>query len=148
MGPSDLRGHLHAAADERLAEDVLHGAVILALVHELLDHGDGVVGLRVVGGVYLETVEWHEGNLTRQSQTVHLLQDLGARAVVVNDVVEESVTSGDLDSGEEGLVTLKVLNEGAIVAVNHLRVLLGVLEELQHLVDAVDAVQESLCGVQ
>ena len=39
----DLRGHLHAAGDERFAKHVLHGRGKELLVGQLADHGDGVL---------------------------------------------------------------------------------------------------------
>jgi hypothetical protein len=40
---SDLRGHLHVAADERLGEHVLHGLRKLLLVRQLVQHGDRIL---------------------------------------------------------------------------------------------------------
>jgi hypothetical protein len=55
-----------------------HYLVVLVLVVELGDHGDGVLGLRVLEHSNVESVERHEGYLARKFLLVHLFQDLGA----------------------------------------------------------------------
>ena len=54
------------------------------------------------------------------------------------------VTSGNLDSCEEGLVTLKVLNQRSVIAVNNLRVFLLLPEVLQYFLYTVAPIQYRL----
>jgi hypothetical protein len=52
--------------------------VIFVLVLELGDHGNGVLGLRIVDDSNVKPVERHEGDLAGEFLLVHLLQDLSA----------------------------------------------------------------------
>ena len=52
--------------------------VVLVLVLELWDHGDGVFGLRVVDDSNVKPIERHERHLAGKLLLVHLLQDLSA----------------------------------------------------------------------
>lgn len=47
------------------------------------------VGLWVLCLAYVESVEWHKRHFSRESQSVHLRQQLGSRPVRVNDVVKQ-----------------------------------------------------------
>jgi hypothetical protein len=52
--------------------------VVFVLVLELGDHGNGVLGLRIVYDSNVKPVERHEGDLAGEFLLVHLLQDLSA----------------------------------------------------------------------
>ena len=52
--------------------------VVFVLVLELGDHGNGVLGLRIVDDSNVKPVERHEGDLAGEFLLVHLLQDLSA----------------------------------------------------------------------
>ena len=48
------------------------------------------VCLRVARVGHVQTIERHEGDFARQTQTVHFLQNHGARSIRVDNVMEQS----------------------------------------------------------
>ena len=78
---------------------------------------------------------------------VHLLEDLGADLVGLDNVVKEPVAGGDLDGGVDTLLAGKVFDDQAVVRVGDLgQVAALVAEDLQHFLDRVPPVEDGLPG--
>ena len=121
--------------------------ISLVFVVELGHHGDGVLGLRVLNVADVQSVQWHERDLSRQLLLVHLLENLRAHLVRLDNVVEQSISGRYLDSRVNTLLAVKVLDDEAVVGVGHLGLVAPSLaERLQHPPHAVPPVEDGLAG--
>jgi len=52
--------------------------VIFVFILKLRDHGDGILGLRIIDDPDVKPIEGHEGDLARKFLLVHFFQNLSA----------------------------------------------------------------------
>lgn len=109
-----------------------------------------ILTYRIVGIVHLahiQSIQRHKGDLPGQFLSVHLLEDLGADAVSVDNVVEQAVTGSHLNGSVDGLVAVEILDDGAVVGTGNVGVATTARDKrVEDLADAVTPVEDGLAG--
>ena len=103
------------AADEDVPENLVHRGSNLVVVANLAQHGEDVLGIRVLAVPGLQSVQGQEGDATALL-LVQVRDDLGRHVVIVHDDVEQLVRSGSFHRSEKPLVALHELNQRAVHA--------------------------------
>jgi hypothetical protein len=115
VASSILRSDLQVGTNNSLSKYMLESSFVSGVKLKLVQHWDGVTGARHIRRLRSETVQRHEGNTTGLF-LLQDLQDFGGSLVIIDDVVEQALSSGNLNSGSVPVADIEELGQGTVDA--------------------------------